>query len=474
MTPPLLRRGRRLVLCACAVFVVVLAATVQFSYGGLSASLSNPVGSSGSGTLLLTHSYSGNNTCSSVPSSKSIPSTSTFSCLGSIAPTNPAPSSGSVSAVDSISDQGSATAAQVTQTVAATSCAPVQLANIRNTSNPLLARYGTTFSTDTAPATNAGSVTLDGATPGGYESSVVSQSQPTTVGGTYGYGIFFKTTSTAGGSLFGFGSSPADVTGSSNDRILYMTAAGKLVFLSNTSGSALSTTRSYNDGTWHFAYVTVSPGLLGAGTTKLTVDDYSPASATNISYNSYAGYWHVGWSPAPSVPDYFNGSLSNFVVFDGLAGAPAQPTAAQRASQAAFNTWASSATELWPMNDNGTDTFAGPYPLLGTTSPCGAVNVSWATTNPTSCGYSPNSKTAACTDPPTASLSSFVSAGPQTVASAAPGTTQTSTIKLSRGSGYNTNFDPGLHLYAPLTFTASAGSWVNTFSWSSSSAVFIG
>jgi hypothetical protein len=198
----------------------------------------------------------------------------------------------------------------------------------------------------------------------------------------------------------------------------------------------------------------------------------TPLLSTLAGYTAYAGYWHLGWAPPLSgVSNYFTGSVSNFVVFN-TSPAPAAPTSAQRASQSAFTTWATAATERWLLNDSGTGTFGGPYPVITTTDPCTMVNVSWGFTNPTSCGWSPNSLTAACSDPPAASLSAFSTAPAQTIASPSPGATQTSTEMLSRGSTYNTGFLPGLRLYAPLSFRASTGGWVNTFTWTDATSAF--
>lgn len=482
MSAPNLHRSARRTIVASALALAGLCIGVGYSYGGLNAKILNSTDSTGAATLLYTHTYAGGTTvCTSVPASGGIPTTSTFGCVGSLAPAAAVPASGSASATDAIAYRGSAPAAQVTQQVSAASCGPVQLVNAARSSNPMLARYGTAFAPSTGPVTGAGAITLDGANPGGYEAAVTSQAQPdpsVSLGSAFGLGIWFKTTSTAGGPLFGIGTSAINATGG-NDRILYMTTTGQLKFIQNTAGaSTTATAKAYNDGAWHFAYVTMSQvGLLISltTTTKVFVDGDSPASGGGllVPYSSDTGYWHVGWSPVSGLPSYFTGSLSNFVVFN-TAGAPAAPTTTQRANQSNFTTWASAATERWLLNDTGTATFGGPYPFINAADPCSMVNVSWGFTNPTSCGWSPTSTSAACTDPPASSLAAFVAAGSRTIASPAPGTTQTATVKLSRGTGYNTGFLPGLRLYAPLTFQATRGGWSNVFTWSDSTSAFLG
>src|SRR6202035_489660 len=125
--------------------------------------------------------------------------------------------------------------------------------------NPMLPRYATSFATSGGPMDGAGYATFDGAT--AYASDVVSQTQPAPaldLDETYGLGIWFKTTSTAGGPLFGFGSDPTDVAGT-NDRILYMNQAGQLGFVVNTTPAETGlSAASFNDGAWHFAYVTLT------------------------------------------------------------------------------------------------------------------------------------------------------------------------------------------------------------------------
>jgi hypothetical protein len=474
------QQARRLVTAAGLFALLGWSLCVGVSYGSLRSAITNSPATAGSGTLLFTHTYAGGTTCTSVPSSGPIPVTSSFSCAAGIQPTSATPSSGTVSATDAIQDRGSALASAVTVRVSGASCAPVQLANAADSANPMMARYGTAFSASSGPMSGSGAITLDGANPGGYESAVLSQAQPDpglSLGSTYGLGVWFKTTSTAGGPLFGIGTSPVNASGG-NDRILYMTANGRLSFVQNTSGATTTTTKSYNDGTWHFAYVTMSAAtvLLNlTSTTTIYVDGDTPVTGggTLVGYSADTGYWHLGWSPVSGLPSYFTGSLSNFVVFD-TAGAPSAPTATQRASQSAFTAWASAATERWLANDTGTATFGGPYPVIGSANPCTMINVSWGFTNPTSCGWSPNSQSAACTAPPASSLAAFGAAGAQTIASPSPGATTTGTLTVSRGATYNAGFLPGLLLYAPLTMQATAGGWTNTFSWAGSGSAFLG
>jgi concanavalin A-like lectin/glucanase superfamily protein len=462
------RRGR-LLRAASILFVgafLLVGFSASATHGGYVGTVTNSSDAAGTGTTAYTHTYQSTNCTLAATSSASI------NCPGGIAPTSATPSSGSVSATDVITDNGTVPAQQISEQVSATSCGVVDLANQSDATNPLLPRYATGYSPSTGPMTSSGSISLDGST--AYAADVLSQAQPNpglTLGNRYGIGIWFKTSATTGGPIFEIGNSPVNAAGG-DDRILYMNPSGHLVFVQNTGGSSTTTPGTYNDGTWHFVYVTMSAVdvLLSLdSTTTVYVDGTSVATGGGllVGYTSDTGYWHVGWAPTSKTglsTSYFSGSLSNFVVFD-TSPAPATPPNPNSTTQAAFNTWAAAATEEWQLNDTGTTTFAGPFPVIGSTSPCTMVNIMWNFTTPTSCAVAPQSTTAACTT--SASLTTFVAAGWQTVASVGPSGTQTSTISISRGSTYN-SYISGLRLYVPLGYRAQSIpslSWSLTFSW---------
>lgn len=423
-----------------AVVAIGIALTASYLVGeteaAWAAKVANTTNRTGTATLSYSHAYTGGPCSSSVASSPSL-------CPGAITPTAATVASpGVVTATDAITNTGTTTAANQTEQVQVSSCGPVSLANRVRTTNPMISRYGTAYAPTTGPLTGSGAIMLDGANPGGYEASIVAQSQPApllAVGTTYGLGIWFKTTSTAGGPLFGFGSSAINVSGS-NDRILYMDKTGHLGFALNTAGAVTGLSPSaYNNGGWHFAYITLSQLTIVAGvvsTISLQVDGSQVATGGGllVGLDSYSGYWHIGWSPISTksygtgLSNYFTGSLSNFAV---LNTAPAPSTLAVATTQTGFNTSiAASVTEHWLLNDTGTTTFTGTLPVIGATNPCTMVNLSWGFTSPTSCGWSPPSTTAACTSPPAGSLAAFVAASWQTVASPAPAATQNATSTL--------------------------------------------
>jgi hypothetical protein len=473
----------RLPKAAVSAFVVsltvlwIVAAPSQGAFTGMVKNASNIAGT---GVVSFTHAYQ-STTCS-------LASTQALStnCTGSINPTTATPATGNVSATDLITNDGNVPASNLSQQVEMSSCGPVQLANVTDPSNPMLPRYATSFDASGGPMDGAGFATFDGAT--GYASDVLSQSQPAPeldLDETFGLGIWFKTTSATGGPLFGFGSNPTDLAGT-NDRILYMNRSGQLGFVVNTTSAVtgLSTT-SFNNGLWHFAYVTLTQiSAIGLGlesTVTLYVDGAQVATGggLDVGLSSYAGYWHVGWSPISAqtygagLSNFFSGSLSNFVVLN-TEPAPSGTTVGVPTTQSAFNTAiSSSVTEHWIFNDTGTTTFAGPYPVIGATSPCSMVDIQWGFTTPTSCAVAPSSANDACTS--SASLSAFVSDGWVTIAAPGPEETQTSTLTTSRDPTYNT-YVSGLQLYAPISVrdqTLQDNVWSVTFAWPSATAAFI-
>lgn len=102
--------------------------------------------------------------------------------------------------------------------------------------------------------------------------------------------LWFKTTSTAGGKLLGFGSSSTG-TSASYDRHLYLDASGRLTFgVYPGAVRTVTTPGTYRDGAWHHAVATLS----GQGM-NLYVDGALRASSTQAtSAQAMSGYWRLG------------------------------------------------------------------------------------------------------------------------------------------------------------------------------------
>lgn len=168
------------------------------------------------------------------------------------------------------------------------------------------------------PRDSGGAYVLDGST--SYVSAPTAYNNPT----TFTEEVWFKT-STAGGTIMGFGSQR---TGESpnNDRKIYMDTNGRINFVIYQPGAAkqgLTSPQSYADGQWHLVDATLSPSV----GTRLYLDGVlvdSSSSATTPQ--AYTGYWRIGydklrdWANANA---YFAGSMRYAAVYN-TALTPAQ------------------------------------------------------------------------------------------------------------------------------------------------------
>ncbi|MEO8888952.1 MAG: LamG-like jellyroll fold domain-containing protein [Jatrophihabitantaceae bacterium] len=137
---------------------------------------------------------------------------------------------------------------------------------------------------------NSAAVTLDGS------SSVIST--PTQVANptVFSIGIWFKTTSTTGGRLIGFGDSQTG-TSTNDDRQLYLANNGQVVFgVRPNSAKTIVSPKSYNDGAWHLADATLSSTGM-----QLYVDGHLVASKASVTTaQNYTGYWRIGYDTLAS------------------------------------------------------------------------------------------------------------------------------------------------------------------------------
>jgi PKD repeat protein len=167
------------------------------------------------------------------------------------------------------------------------------------------AQGGVTGTTNTA-------ITLDGSD--GLVSSVASMPAPS----VYSEELWFKTTTTSGGKLIGFGSSP---TGGSAayDRHVYMFDDGRLRFGAWQDGPhVVDSTNSYNDGQWHHVVATQ-----GGDGMKLYVDAQLVGTDPQTTAVAYDGYWRVGgdntWGGSSS--NYFAGTVDEVAVYSSVLNA---------------------------------------------------------------------------------------------------------------------------------------------------------
>jgi hypothetical protein len=141
----------------------------------------------------------------------------------------------------------------------------------------------------------------------------VVASQPQAAPSTYSEEVWFKTTSTAGGSMMRFGDSSTGAD-TNTDRTVYMTASGHLDF--GTYGGQTNVIQSpgaYNDGKWHFVVATQ-----GADGMHLYVDGQPVASNTVATNQAYLGYFQLGgavsgWPNATTAA--FTGTISDAAMY---------------------------------------------------------------------------------------------------------------------------------------------------------------
>ena len=127
---------------------------------------------------------------------------------------------------------------------------------------------------------------------------------------------WFKTTTTTGGEILGFGTSTTGLS-TTNDRAVFMTNSGKLVFdLYPAAHKAVTSTNSYNDGQWHQVTATFD------GTTmSLLVDGVFVTSRNDAVFPWYqAGNWRIGGDKLTSMPgvptsNYFTGDIANVAIY---------------------------------------------------------------------------------------------------------------------------------------------------------------
>jgi signal peptidase I len=161
-------------------------------------------------------------------------------------------------------------------------------------------------------------VKLDGVAGAITTSTLVTNPQ------TFSVQIWFKTSTTTGGKLIGFGGSATGASGN-YDRHIYMTNTGQLVF--GVYSGAINTVISpaaYNNGAWHLATGTYSPAT---GMT-LYVDGAQVGTTVMAPYaEAYDGYWRIGydnldnWGTTTPTSRYFSGWVAQASVYTTVLSA---------------------------------------------------------------------------------------------------------------------------------------------------------
>ncbi len=434
--------------------------------GWTSAAVANQTNAAANASLAFTHTYPAGS-CSATARGSG-----TVACNGAPLP-SAAVTGGGVSAADTITNDGSLTAAQLVSEFRGTSCGPVRLANTKTAADPMLPRYATTFQ-QSDPWGTTGALTLG---TGAYAADVVATNTATLLGSSYSMGVWFKVANgyAAGGPLMSLSVSPVDGSSTAGSPLLWMDTAGRIRFrVTGTLGTSSTgvSAAAYNDGAWHLAVFSVAQVIVSTPT--LYVD--GAAGVAGLGLAALAGgnaYWHLGWGDFSGVGSppaaTLAGSLAGAFTTTSTISSATRNTLFAAASGAAYSTLVqglSGSTHLWMLNDSGTSTHAGSLPVIGATSPCTMVDIAWATTSPAGTVVTGGTR-----------LSAFANGSWRAAAAPDPAAGQTSTITLSRDATWNA-YLAGMRLYLPLEHRIQAapagGPWSRTFDWSGPSSVAIG
>ena len=186
---------------------------------------------------------------------------------------------------------------------------------------------------------------------------------------SYTASVWFKTTTSSGGKILGFGDSQ---TGNSvlADRHIYLDNSGRLNFGVAPRGTVTITSpRTYRDGQWHQVVSTLGPDGM-----RLYVDGQQVAArADTTSGEDIFGYWRVGgdtidttWPNRPT-STFFNGAIDDVAIF------PTVLTPAQIATQWSVSRGAPANTPPIAAFSSTTSTLTATFTAAGSTDADGTV-----------------------------------------------------------------------------------------------------
>ncbi|MCU1570463.1 MAG: hypothetical protein JWR33_1204 [Naasia sp.] len=150
---------------------------------------------------------------------------------------------------------------------------------------------------------------------------------------TFALEAWFKTTSSTGGKIIGFGDSSTGLS-YNHDRHIYLDASGRAHFgVWPGTARTLSSAAGLNDGQWHHVVGNLSP----AGQ-EFYVDGVRVGRDTSTTTGwAYTGYWHIGGDTAWDGDSYFDGTIDEVAVY----AAPLSASAVQ-------NRWSLSGKGAYP------------------------------------------------------------------------------------------------------------------------------
>lgn len=178
--------------------------------------------------------------------------------------------------------------------------------------NDAVVRSGVTSNSTGALSSEPGPSYNFNGTTSGYLNSTNNMK----VGQQYSTELWFRTTTTTGGKLIGFGNSSSG-SSSTYDRHVYMRNDGRLVYGTYPGiARTITSTAAYRDGNWH--HVVASQGWDGM---KLFVDGQLIGALPENTSQDYLGFWRVGgdnlnnWPNRPT-SNYFAGQIDEVAVYN--------------------------------------------------------------------------------------------------------------------------------------------------------------
>ncbi|GAA2737171.1 PKD domain-containing protein [Pedococcus aerophilus] len=160
-----------------------------------------------------------------------------------------------------------------------------------------------------------GSTSFDGST--GY----AVNSAPITGPNVFSVEAWFRTTSTSGGKIIGFGN---QATGLSNnyDRHAYMDPQGRVYFgVYNNGMYTVNTSQSFNDGQWHHVVGSLDP----TGVTLYVDGKRVGRNGGTTTAQPYDGYWRIGGDSPWNGNAFFQGDIDDVAIYPtGLSLAQVQ------------------------------------------------------------------------------------------------------------------------------------------------------
>jgi PKD repeat protein len=214
----------------------------------------------------------------------------------------------------------------------------------------------------------------DGSTSFNGSDGVAVNSAPVEGPNVFSVEAWFRTTSTSGGKIVGFGNNNTG-TSTNYDRHIYMSPNGRVSFGVYNNGSyTVTTPGALNDGQWHHVVGTMGPGGL---TFYADGRQVGTNGGTSVA-QPYSGYWRIGGDSSWDGNPYFAGDIDEVAVYPSTLSrtdvqdhyrasgrtldVPTRPTDAY--GQAV---WDADPTLYWRLGDtNGTAKDAGPNESNGT------------------------------------------------------------------------------------------------------------